>query len=56
MQIGDKISAINGFRDVKDGKTQYAGPSMYFFSHLSYISGALQVALEGFEKLKNEDR
>ncbi len=54
LQIGDKLNALNGFRDVKDGKTQYAGPSMYFFSHLSYLSGALQVALEGFEKLKND--
>ena len=52
FQLGDRVTALNAFRDVKDGTSQYAAPSLYFFSHLSYLSGALQVALEGFEKLK----
>jgi tetratricopeptide (TPR) repeat protein len=52
FQLDDRVTALNAFRDVKDGTSQYASPSLYFFSHLSYLSGALQVALEGFEKLK----
>jgi len=52
FQLGDRSTALNAFRDVKDGTSQYASPSLYFFSHLSYLNGALQVALEGFEKLK----
>ena len=54
-QLNDRLTALNTFRDVKDGKTQYASPSLYFYSHLNYLAGALQVALEGFEKLKTNE-
>ncbi len=54
FQLGDRATALNAFRDVKDGTSQYASPSLYFFSHLSYLGGALQVALEGFEKLRKD--
>ena len=52
LQQGDRLTALHAFRDVKDGTTQYATPSLYFFSHLSYLNGSLQVSLDGFEKLK----
>ena len=52
LQQGDRLTAVHAFRDVKDGKSQYAAPSLYFFSHLSYLNGSLQVSLDGFEKLK----
>ena len=54
-QLNDRVTALSAFRDVKDGKTQYALPSLYFYSHLNYLSGALQIALEGFEKLKSNE-
>ena len=54
MQNGNKEVAYDAFRDAKDGKTQYASPSLYFFSHLSYLKNALQTALEGFKKLQSD--
>ena len=52
LQNGNKQVAISVFRDAKDGKSQYATPSLYFFSYLKYLSSSLQIALEGFEKLR----
>ena len=54
LQNGDKQAALVAFRDVKDVKSQYASPSLYFFSHLNYLNSSLQVALEGFEKLRSD--
>ena len=54
---GAGISAESGlqtFRDAKDGKSQYAAPSLYFYSHLSYLKNSLSLALEGFLKLKSD--
>lgn len=54
LQNGDKVNALITFREAKDGKSQYAAPSLYFYSHLNYLSSSLQVALEGFEKLRSD--
>ncbi len=54
MQNADNESAFSAFRDAKDGKSQYAAPSLYFYSHLSYLKNSLSVALEGFLKLKSD--
>jgi tetratricopeptide (TPR) repeat protein len=54
FQNGDLESSYDAFRDVKDGTTQYAKPSLYFYSHISYTKNALQVALEGFQKLRTD--
>lgn len=53
-QNGDVETSYTSFRDVKDGTTQYAKPSLYFYSHISYTKNALQVALEGFQKLRTD--
>jgi len=53
-QNGDKETAFNNFRESKDGKSQYAAPSLYFYSHLSYLKKSLQVALDGFLKLRQD--
>ena len=54
MQNEDNQAALIAFRDVKDGKSLYASPSLYFYSHLNYLTSSLQVALEGFEKLRTD--
>ena len=54
LQNGDKQTALIAFRDVKEGKSQYTSPSLYFFSYLNYLSSSLQVALDGFEKLRSD--
>jgi tetratricopeptide (TPR) repeat protein len=51
---GDKETAYSSFRDSKDGKSQYAAPSLYFYSHLSYLKNSLQVALDGFLSLRKD--
>jgi tetratricopeptide (TPR) repeat protein len=48
------VAARNAFHDVKDGKTQYAAPSLYYYSHIAYTDKSYQVALDGFLKLQND--
>ena len=54
LQNLDNEIAYSAFRDCKDGSGPYAMPSLYFFSHLSYLKNANQLALEGFLKLQND--
>ena len=44
------------FFEVKDTTSQYSSPSLYYFSHIAYQEKSYQIALEGFEKLLNDDR
>jgi len=53
---GEFEKAKLAFADVKDGQSQYAGPSLYYFSHISYQQRYYKVALEGFEKLLEDAR
>lgn len=39
------------FYEAKEGKSQYAAPSLYYYSHIAYKNQAYQTALEGFERL-----
>lgn len=53
---GNKTIARNAFYEIKDGSSQYASPSLYYFSHISYEEKSYQVALEGFEKLMSDPK
>lgn len=44
------------FYEVKDATSQYGAPSLYYYSHLSYMDGSYQTALEGFVKLLSDPR
>ena len=44
------------FYDVKDGSTQYAEPSLYYYSHIAYQNKKYQHALNGFLKLKQSEK
>ncbi|MES2798466.1 MAG: tetratricopeptide repeat protein [Bacteroidota bacterium] len=48
--------ARNAFHGVKDGSSQYAAPAQYYYSHIAYMNGQLQTALEGFLKLEGDER
>lgn len=48
--------ARNAFYEVKDGVSQYASPSLYYYSHIAYQDQSYQAALEGFEKLLGDPR
>lgn len=44
------------FYEVKDATSQYGAPSLYYYSHLSYMDGSYQTALEGFQRLMTDAR
>ena len=50
----DLDGAERQFAAIKDGKTQYASPSMYYFAYISYMKGNYNEALVNFEKLKSD--
>lgn len=54
FQLGETSEARNALFEVKDGNTKYAAPATYYFSHIAYQNESYQVALEGFNKLKND--
>lgn len=53
---GQMTEARNSFHEVKDGTSQYSGPSLYYYSHIAYENESYQVALDGFEKLKTDPK
>lgn len=46
--------ARSAFHEVKDGTSQYAGPAMYYYSHIAYQNKNYEVALTGFLKLTDD--
>ncbi len=50
------IESRSAFHEVKDGTSQYANPSLYYYSHIAYVFGSYQTALDGFEKLKTDEK
>lgn len=47
--------ARNAFHEVKDGDSQYANPSLYYYSYIAYQNKSYQIALDGFLKLENDE-
>ncbi|MCO5261178.1 MAG: tetratricopeptide repeat protein [Crocinitomicaceae bacterium] len=54
FQLENFSAARSAFVEVKDGESQYATPSLYYFSHISYYEKNYQTAMEGFLKLEND--
>lgn len=46
--------AIAAFNPIKDSKGPYGSISLYYYSHLNYLIGQLDVAKSGFHRLKHE--
>lgn len=55
FQLGEFPKARNAFHEVKDTKSSYASPALYYYSHIAYQNKSYQVALEGFLKLLEVD-
>ena len=51
----DLKAARNSFYEILNEESSYQNPALYYYSHISYLEKNYQVALEGFEKLKNEE-
>lgn len=49
-------NARDAFYEAKDGSTQYAKPSLYYYSHIAYQYRQYETALEGFLKLEEDEK
>ena len=49
-------NARDAFYEAKDGTTQYAKPSLYYYSHIAYQYRQYETALEGFLKLEEDEK
>ncbi|MFK8038526.1 MAG: tetratricopeptide repeat protein [Crocinitomicaceae bacterium] len=47
-------TARNSFYEILNIESSYKSPALYYYSHISYLEKNYQVALEGFNKLKED--
>ena len=45
---GNLEEARNAFVEVKDGMSQYAAPSLYYYSHIAYVNKSYQIGFGRF--------
>ena len=55
FQEKNYVEARSAFYEVKDGVSQYAGPGLYYYSHIAYMDKSYQTALDGFLKLQTNE-
>ncbi len=56
FQLKKMSNAKSAFFEIKDGSSNYSAPALYYYSHIAYDEGSYQTALEGFQKLENDER
>ncbi|HZH85955.1 MAG TPA: tetratricopeptide repeat protein [Brumimicrobium sp.] len=54
FQLGDYSIARNEFYDIKDGKSSFSAPALYYYSHIAYKNETYQEALDGFLVLRED--
>jgi TolA-binding protein len=52
---GEKPRALLMFSEIKDIDTEYTPPATYYFAQIAYEQKMYQTALEGFNKLRNDE-
>lgn len=52
---GDKPRALLMFSEIKDIDTDYTPPAIYYFSHIAYEQKMYHTAMDGFERLKDDE-
>jgi TolA-binding protein len=52
---GDKAKAMTMFSAIKDIDTEYTPPAIYYYSQIAYEQKMYQSALDGFNKLRNDE-
>lgn len=50
----DYDAARLSFTQIKDLDTKYTSPALYYYSHINYIQGNYETALDGFLKLRDD--
>ncbi len=53
--IKDYEKAGKAFYEIKNADTKYSAPAIYYYSHIAYINKNYQTALEGFQKLTENE-
>ncbi|MGJ8661501.1 MAG: tetratricopeptide repeat protein, partial [Bacteroidota bacterium] len=56
FELNNMVPARSAFHEVKESSSQYGPPSLYYYSHIAYLFGSYQTALDGFEKLKTDPK
>ncbi len=56
FQLKKFLEARNAFYEVKNSKSQYGAPALYYYSHIAYEDKSYQTALDGFLKLKSDNK
>ena len=51
----DLEKASKAFYEIKDSKSKYTIPATYFYSHIAYENKNYETALQGFEKIANDE-
>ncbi|GAI19741.1 unnamed protein product, partial [marine sediment metagenome] len=51
----DYEKAGKAFYEIKNADTKYSAPASYYYSHIAYINKNYQTALEGFQKLTENE-
>lgn len=54
-QLNHIDSAKKDFYEIKDIDTKYSAPANYYFSHIAYIEGNYETALQGFQRLVSNE-
>ncbi len=54
FEKGDMETAKLNFYEIKDKRTKYTAPALYYYSHIHYQDKNYQTALEGFLKLSED--
>ncbi|MCD4771775.1 MAG: tetratricopeptide repeat protein [Bacteroidales bacterium] len=49
----DIPNAKSAFASIKDNKSEYQTQANYYYSHIAYLQGDYDIALEGFKNLEN---
>ncbi len=50
----DLDKARLAFNQIKDTDTKYTAPALYYYSHIQYVQGNYETALDGFTRLKDD--
>ncbi|MDY6802148.1 MAG: tetratricopeptide repeat protein [Bacteroidota bacterium] len=53
--LGNYDDAGSAFYEIKDVNTKYTAPALYYYSHIAYEEKNYETALQGFQRLSNNE-
>ncbi len=55
FMLGNYDDAGSAFYEIKDVNTKYTAPALYYYSHIAYEEKNYETALQGFQRLSNNE-